>query len=190
MQQEPAVKKTLYWCRTCNVPLVGRTCGCGATGEAVPLHKPYDLRPALPADQDLITRLLQERFGNIPVPQVILLNKTGGLDRYELIIANGSRFGWFEFNPVTRKHIISLLPEALPFIVPYAERGIVDIPAGAGDDEDGKSRRIGGKKVDVITSEPDGSVIVRYNGRYGTGILTNGSVRVKELIRIESQTLA
>jgi cysteine desulfurase/selenocysteine lyase len=183
--QEPAVKKILYWCRTCNVPLIGRTCGCGATGEAVFLQKPYDLRPALSADQELITRLLQERFGNIPIPSVILLNKTGGLDRYELIIAHGARFGWLEFNPVTRNHILSLFPEALPFIVPFAERGIVDIPVRAGEDEDGKSRRIGGKKVEVSTNEPDGSIIVRYGGRYGTGILTRGTVRVKELIRIE-----
>lgn len=187
MQQEPAVKKTLYWCKTCNVPLIGRSCGCGATGESIPLNKPYDLRPALPADQDLITQLLHERFGTIPVPQVILLNKTGGLDRNEMIIANGGRFGWIAFNPVSRKHELTLLPEAIPFIAPFAEKGIIEIPAGSGDDEAGKSRRIGGKKVDVTTSEPDGSVIVRYGGRYGTGVLTAGSVRVKELIRIEPQ---
>ena len=183
MQQEPAVKKILYWCKTCNVPLIGRTCGCGAPGEAIPLYKPYDLRPALSADQALITRLLRDRFGNIPVPNVMLLNKTGGLDRYDLIIANGARFGWLAFDPVTRRYDLSLLPEAVPFIVDHAERGIVDIPAGAGDDESGNSRRIGGKKVDVITDEPEGSVIVRYGGRYGTGILTNGSVRIKELIK-------
>ncbi len=185
MQQEPAVKKTLYWCKTCNVPLIGRTCGCGATGESIPLNKPYDLRPALPADQELITRLLHERFGDIPVPQVILLNKTGGLDRAEMIIANGDRFGWLTFNPVSRQHDLTLLPEAIPYIVPFAERGIIDIPANAGDDESGRSRRIGGKKVEVTTIEPDGSVLVRYGGRYGTGVLSAGSVRIKELVRLE-----
>lgn len=185
MKQEPAVKKTLYWCRSCNVPLIGRTCGCGAAGEAIPLYKPYDLRPALTADQDLITTLIRERFGPVPVPRVILLNKIGGLDRNELVIANGGRFGWLAFDPVTRRHEFTILPEAIPSVVPYAEKGIVDIPAGAGDDEAGNSRRIGGKKVEVDTPEPDGSVIVRYGGRYGTGVLTGGSVRVKELVRID-----
>lgn len=185
MQQEPAVKNTLYWCKTCNVPLIGRTCGCGASGEAIPLNKPYDLRPALTADQELITRLLRERFGQIPVPNVILLNKTGGLDRYEMLIANGGRFGWIAFNPATRRHELTLLPEALPFIVPFAEKGIIEIPPGSGDDEDGKSRRIGGKKVSVNTTEPDGSVIVRFGNRYGTGILTDGSVRIKELVKVD-----
>ena len=190
VQQEPAVKKTLYWCNTCNVPLIGRTCGCGATGESIPLNKPYDLRPALTADQELITRLLHERFGPVPVPGVILLNKTGGLDRYEMAIANGGRFGWLSFNPVTRRHELMLLPEALPFIVPYAKKGIIEIPPGTGDDEDGKSRRIGGKKVDVNTSEPDGPVIVRYGNRYGTGVLSEGSVRVRELVRVEPKEVA
>lgn len=189
MQQEPAVKKTLYWCKTCNVPLIGRTCGCGASGEPIPLNKPYDLRPALPADQEMITRLLRERFGDVAVPQVMLLNKTGGLDRNEMIIANGVRFGWLAFDPVLRVHELTILAEALPFIIPTATRGIVEIPAGAGDDEEGRSRRIGGKKVDVSTSEPDGSVIIRYGNRYGTGVLTGGAVRVKELVRVEPQEI-
>lgn len=190
MQQEPAVKKILYWCKTCNVPLIGRNCGCGAIGESIDLHKPYDLRPALTADHELISRLLRERYGDIPVPKVILLNKTGGLDRYELIIANGARFGWLEFDPVSRKHTVTLLPDALPYIVPYATSGVVDIPAGSSADDAGKKQRIGGKKVDVSTNEPDGSVIVRYGGRYGTGILTGNSVRIKELVRVVEETPA
>lgn len=188
MQLEPAVKMTLYWCRSCNVPLIGRSCGCGAGGEAIPLNKPYDLRPVLPADHALITRLLRDRYGEIPIPQVMVLNKIGGLDRYELIIANGERFGYISFNPATRLHEITLLPEALVSIVPHATRGIVDLPADAGN-EDGKNRRIGGKKIPVITCESDGPVIVRHNDRYGTGVLAGGEVRVRELVRIHSVDL-
>lgn len=154
-------------------------------GDPIALYKPYEIRPALAADHDLITRLMRERFGEIPVPRVMLLNKTGGLDRHELIIANGSRFGWLSFDPFTRRHELTLLPEAIPSIIPYATRGIVEIPPGTGDDTSGNSRRIGGKKVDVTTTQPDGSVIVRYGSRFGTGILSEGSVRIKELIRVE-----
>ncbi|HNB04046.1 MAG TPA: phosphoadenosine phosphosulfate reductase, partial [Methanoregulaceae archaeon] len=76
--REPAVKKILYWCEQCNVPLIGRSCACGAQGKALPLLQPYDVRPALAADRELISTLLTDRFGPVPLPQIILLNKTGG----------------------------------------------------------------------------------------------------------------
>jgi tRNA (Thr-GGU) A37 N-methylase len=39
----------LYWCDRCNVPLIGRTCACGAEGREIELLQPYDVRPALAA---------------------------------------------------------------------------------------------------------------------------------------------
>lgn len=75
----PPVKSVLYWCGDCNIPLLGRTCGCGCKGVAIPLIRPYDVRPALKADMDLLRDLLARRFGCGEIPNVILLNKTGGL---------------------------------------------------------------------------------------------------------------
>jgi cysteine desulfurase/selenocysteine lyase len=109
---EPPVKKILYWCDRCNVPLIGRTCACGAEWREIELLQPYDVRPALAADMARIIRLVRERFGNVPVPAVLLLNKTGGVDRADLVLAHGHRFGWLSFDPVARKFVFDLAPGA------------------------------------------------------------------------------
>ena len=79
--REPPVKKVLYWCEECNVPLLAKSCACGREGKRIELLQPYDLRPALSADRDLIIRLVRERYGDIPLAKILLLNKTGGVDR-------------------------------------------------------------------------------------------------------------
>ena len=103
VEHEPAVKKVLYWCDRCNVPLIGRTCGCRASSREIALLPPHDVRPALAGDIALIKRLLADRFGDIPLPHVVLLNKTGGIDRADLVIVNGERFGWLTFDPIARQ---------------------------------------------------------------------------------------
>ncbi|HOT94465.1 MAG TPA: aminotransferase class V-fold PLP-dependent enzyme [Methanoregulaceae archaeon] len=181
---DPHVKKTLYWCPDCNVPLLGRICASGHEGVSIPLLEPYDVRPALKADYDLIAGLVRARFGDVPVPRVLLLNKTGGLDRNELVIANGTRFGWLSFDPVTRTHRFDPEPGALPGLIGAATKGVIDL------DRDpkftGSKVRLGGKRVRISTSEPDGPVIVHYRGRYGTGQLADGWLRVRELVAVQS----
>ncbi len=181
--KDPPVKKTLYWCPECNVPLIGRTCASGHEGVPVQLLEPYDVRPALKADHDLIAGLVRKQFGGVPVPRVLLLNKTGGLDRNELVIANGSRFGWLTFDPVTRSHRFDLEPGALAGLIEAATSGVINLdldPAFAG-----AKVRLGGKKIRVNSNEADGTVIVRYRGRYGTGLLAGGQVRVRELVAVQ-----
>ena len=171
-------KKILYWCDRCNVPLIARTCGCGAEGRRVPLQTPYDVRPALAADVALIQDLVGERFGPVPLPRIILLNKAGGVDRNDLVIIHGERFGWLSFDPVSRRFRFDIAPGGLPFIVGHATRGIVDLgeAAAAGGME---GRRIGGKRFPVETREPDGTVVVKYRNGYGTGVLRAGQLAGK-----------
>ncbi|HVN66057.1 MAG TPA: aminotransferase class V-fold PLP-dependent enzyme [Methanomicrobiales archaeon] len=177
---EPPVKKVLYWCDRCNVPLIARTCGCGAEGRRVPLQAPYDVRPALAADLALLRGLVEERFGPVPVPKIVLLNKAGGVDRNDLVIIHGERFGWLSFDPVSRLFRFDLAPGGLPFVVGPATRGIVDLEeAAARENLDG--RRIGGKRIPVKTGEPEGTLVVKYRNGYGTGVLRAGQLRVKEI---------
>ncbi|HUK38582.1 MAG TPA: aminotransferase class V-fold PLP-dependent enzyme [Methanomicrobiales archaeon] len=184
--REPPVKKTLYWCDRCDVPLIARTCGCGATGRAVPLQAPYDVRPALAADLALLGELAGDRFGPVPVPKIVLLNKAGGVDRNDLVIVHGERFGWLSFDPVARKSVFDLAAGGLPFIVGRATRGIVDLGRAASR-EDLEGRRIGGKRIPVKTDEPDGTVVVKYRGGYGTGALREGQLRVKEIVPVQAR---
>ncbi len=147
--REPPVKTTLFWCDKCNIPLIGRSCSCGSNGRAIELLQPYDVRPALKADREIIRALVSEQFGEIPVPHIVLLNKAGGLDRNDLVIVNGTRFGWLSFDPVTRKCRFDITPEALPYVLPYATRGIIDLEQAAVLSGDRDTRgRIGGKRFD------------------------------------------
>ena len=177
------VKKVLYWCKSCNIPLIAKTCACKETGIAIPIPEPHEIRPVLAHDHELIFHLFEERFGILSLPHIILLVKIGGVDRTEALIMNGHRCGILAFDPVTRAYSLSVNSEALSFLLPHARRGIVTIQK-----EQGKNRRIGGKKVEVQTDEPDGSVIVRYGNQYGTGMLRDGYVRVHELISVEQTT--
>ena len=180
------MKKTLYWCDACNVPLIGRSCGCGAAGRPLELLPPYDVRPALSADMALIRRLVSDRFGNVPLPRILLLNKTGGTDRADLVLAHGRRFGWLTFDPVSRQFRFDLAPESLPSILGSVERGIVDLGPLVG--REGGKGRIGGKKFPLRETVSDGTVIVRYRNKAGTGTVSAGSLRVKEIASIVPAT--
>lgn len=180
--REPPVKKILYWCGKCNVPLLGKTCGCGSEGHAIPLLQPYDIRPALQSDHRLITRLLEERHGIAKLPSVLLLNKTGGMDRKDLVIANGGRFGWLSFDPVHRSYEFELSFEALPSMLPFITKNILELGYLRGAEEDVlQRRRIGGKKYPATRKIPDGGVVLRWNGHGGVGVSTDGNVKVKEV---------
>ena len=48
--------------------------------------------------------------------------------------------------------------------------------------------RIGGKRIPLKIPVPDGSVIVKYKARYGTGMVKEGSIKVKELIAVVPRT--
>ncbi|MFY9800736.1 MAG: aminotransferase class V-fold PLP-dependent enzyme [Methanoregula sp.] len=184
--REPPVKKILYWCTDCNVPLIARSCACGREGKKIELLLPYDVRPALSADTALIRTLLSERFGTVPLPKIILLNKTGGVDRADLVIMHGERFGWLTFDPVTRKFSFDLAPEALPYILSFVKHGILDLDLQT--DARKEQGRIGGKKIPLKTPFPEGTVIVKYKNRFGTGTVKDGAVKVKELIPVVPRT--
>ncbi len=155
-------------------------------GKRFELLLPYDVRPALSADTALIRTLLSERFGTVPLPKIILLNKTGGVDRADLVIMHGERFGWLTFDPVTRKFSFDLAVEALPYILSFVKHGILDLDLQT--DARKEQGRIGGKKIPLKTPFPEGTVIVKYKNRFGTGTVKDGAVKVKELIPVVSRT--
>ncbi len=174
------VTKCLYWCPVCNIPLLAKTCACRSESIKISLQQPYDVRPALKTDHDLISSLIKIRFGDaVTLPKILVLNKAGGLDRNDLVIANGVRFAWLWFDPVARKFNLDLEAEALSYLIGKVNKGIIDLEKDAPGLPEG---RLGGKKVKVNTTGiSDGVVILRYKNKYGTGILKEGAVRIKEL---------
>jgi cysteine desulfurase/selenocysteine lyase len=129
---------------------------------------------------------VHERFGTVPLAKILLLNKTGGVDRADLVIMHGERFGWLTFDPVTRKFSFDLAPEALPYILSFVKQGIIDLDLQT--DARKEPGRIGGKKILLKNPAPDGTVIVKYKNRYGTGMVKDGFVKVKELNTVVSRT--
>lgn len=178
--REPPFRKSLFWCPDCNVPLVASTCGCGKSGYEIPLTRPHDVRPALEHDRNIITEYLNARFGIETLPHILLLNKSGGIDRTDTIIANGVQFGRLTFDPLLREYTIELTPDALPFVIAEVSKGIVDI---TDEIAEGANRHLGGKNIPCKSDLTDGPVIVHANGRYGTGWLRNNVVKVKSMGR-------
>ena len=172
--------KQLFWCPHCNIPLLAKTCACDTPSIRIDLQQPFDVRPALKADYDLILKTFRERFGpRVTLPHILVLNKAGGLDRNDLIIANGVRFAWFSFNPVTRKFAVDIEAAALPYLAETADKGIVRLEDAMDAVPEG---RLGGKRLDIRKQDcDDGMVIVRYKSKWGTGILKGTSLKIKEL---------
>ncbi|MDO9324550.1 MAG: aminotransferase class V-fold PLP-dependent enzyme [Methanoregula sp.] len=183
---EPPVKKAIFWCEQCNVPLIAKSCACGAEGKKIELLQPYDVRPALAGDMALVRRLVQERFGNVPLAKILLFNKTGGVDRADLVIMHGERLGWLTFDPVSRKFSLDLSPEALQFILPHATQGIIDLDTHTNVRQE--QGRVGGKRIALKIPVPEGTVIVKYKNKFGTGMVKEGSIKVKELISVTPRT--
>ena len=186
MMHKPPVKKVLFWCEQCNVPLVAKNCACGAEGKKIELLQPYDVRPALAADMALVKKLVDERFGPVPLAKILLFNKTGGVDRADLMIMHGERFGWLTFDPVSRTFSLDLSPEVLQFILPHATKGIIDLDTHTNIRQE--QGRVGGKRIPLKIPVPDGTVIVKYKSRFGTGMVRDGSIKVKELISVTPRT--
>ncbi|MDK2891884.1 phosphoadenosine phosphosulfate reductase family protein [Methanohalophilus sp.] len=81
----------LYWCPDCNVPVLGKKCGCGKKTFHVEITPPGDIRPAFEHDIKHINRIAKEQFNRplLPENNVVVLNKAPYDDRMDEIITDG-----------------------------------------------------------------------------------------------------
>jgi hypothetical protein len=68
------------------------------------------------------------------------------------------------FDPITRQSFLDITPEALPFIVPFATKGVIDLQRIVSMPKELEGRRIGGKRFKIDTDEPDGTAMLRELG--------------------------
>ncbi len=66
------------------------------------------------------------------------------------------------------------------------KQGIVDLDLQT--DARKEQGRIGGKRIPLKIPAPEGTVIVKYKNRFGTGWSKIGSIKVKELITVVPRT--
>jgi phosphoadenosine phosphosulfate reductase len=89
----------LYWCPSCNLPILGKTCACGSATKKIDITPPGDVRPAFPYDIDLINRTTEKQFGIRLVPEgrLVVLNKAPYEDRMDEVIFDGAIMGSLRF---------------------------------------------------------------------------------------------
>ncbi|WP_342303835.1 phosphoadenosine phosphosulfate reductase family protein [Methanolobus sp. ZRKC5] len=100
----------LYWCPSCNVPVLGKECSCGTATGQVTITPPGDIRPAFPYDVDLVNKLSIEQF-NAPLiadERVVVMNKSPYDDRMDEIIVDGEVIGTIRFELEQLKWVLLL----------------------------------------------------------------------------------
>ena len=90
---------TIFWCRECNLPLIGEECGiCGKPGEPIILSQPADVRICSPYEHEILVRELKAGFGCNPLGErLVLLNKIPGEDKTDEVLVDGFNFGVLRF---------------------------------------------------------------------------------------------
>ena len=89
----------LYWCPSCNLPVLGKTCACGADTKKIDITPPGDIRPAFQYDIDLINKTTEKQFGFklIPEGRLVVLNKAPYEDRMDEVVFDGAVMGSLRF---------------------------------------------------------------------------------------------
>jgi phosphoadenosine phosphosulfate reductase len=93
-------KDYIFWCNTCNVPLIGqRCCTCGGEGNKLILSQPADIRFCSPYERSVLRDQLMSSFGCDPIGErIVLLNKIPGDDKTDEVIVDGFYFGVLSFD--------------------------------------------------------------------------------------------
>jgi phosphoadenosine phosphosulfate reductase len=122
----------IYWCDTCNVPLVAEACGaCGSQGRKVALSPPGDVRLCSPFERDLLHRLLIDNYGTDPIgDRLVLLNKVPGDDKADEVIVDGRAIGVVIYDLAGACYRLDLRLDGAKILLPHATGKIVavDVP--------------------------------------------------------------
>ncbi|MDD1648640.1 MAG: phosphoadenosine phosphosulfate reductase, partial [Methanomicrobiales archaeon] len=124
-------RNPLRWCDRCHVPVLTRTCACGARTREVPVTPPGDIRPAFPSKIRSVNDLFEGPFGAplIPEGHLALLNKVPDTDRMEEVIVGGAVVAAVRYLPAERRWEPLPRLAAAPLMKPVRRFVVVD--AGA-----------------------------------------------------------
>ena len=212
-------RNLLRWCDRCHVPVLARTCACGAGTREVPVTPPGDIRPAFPSDVQQINTLFRDHFGTplIPEGNLALLNKVPDTDRMEEVIVGGAvvaaiRYlpGVGRWEPLPRlaaeplmrpvRHIVVVDAGAVPSIREGASvlaPGLVSIDdaVAAGDevcivDRDGAWAGVGRARVSAADARAMGKGQVVKTRKNMTGLCVPGSATWEQAVEANREVLA
>ncbi len=124
----------LHWCDTCNVPLLGHTCGkCGRTARAVELSPPGEVRLALEGTKRRLRFLFLRKFGvQQLIPDVVVLNKSSGEDRAEEIVVDGRRIALLSYDLEKRDFSLTLRVDGARMLAAMQPKKLVTLKKAEG----------------------------------------------------------
>ncbi len=141
----------IYWCKTCNVPLIGKKCNlCKGLGEEVSLGQPGDVRFCSPYEREILSDLLLRDYNCSPFgKRIILLNKVPGDDRNDEVIVDGHRIGFLYFDLLENEYAFDPTPEGASILSNFTSKRYVELYP--------TKKRVGGKKLrlDAVDSYSD-----------------------------------
>ncbi len=125
----------LYWCNSCDLPVLGKTCACGAGTKKVEITPPGDIRPAFRYDIDLINRTTDKQFGTalIPPGRLVVLNKAPYEDRMDEVIFDGAVMGSIRFELERMEWVFIPRLEGAGMLANLMKSGRVVVDEGAVD---------------------------------------------------------
>ena len=131
----------IFWCRECNLPLIGKECGrCGNNGDISFLSQPADVRFCSLYEREIINRQLFSTFGCNPIgDRLILLNKISGEDKTDEVLVDGFIFGILRFEIPKESYSFEPSLQGAKILLMYAESRKVELKKN--------NRHFNGKKV-------------------------------------------
>jgi len=182
----------IYWCETCNVPLLSMKCSiCGNSGKRIYLSPPSDVRLCSSSGRDLLKEIFTKSYGwtDFLEKRPILLNKIAGIDRRDQVFIDGHHIATLWFDITTGSFRLDLELAGAAMLADVASKKVVICS------EELLRGHIKGKWIEKenIIKLPDDltegeSVILRIGKYTGVGTVRKKgnaavSIRAKELTR-------
>jgi len=133
----------IFWCRKCNLPLIGEECGrCGTKGEIIRLSQPADVRFCSLYEREVLDKQFYPAFGCNPLGgRLILLNKIPGEDKTDEVLVDGFVFGTLRFELSKMDYSFEPSLQGAKILLKHAEGRKVELKKA--------SRHLNGKNVSV-----------------------------------------
>lgn len=180
----------IFWCQTCNVPLLSERCSiCGGLGRVIHLSPPADVRLCSSSCRELLKELFTCSYGHADFldERIILLNKIAGIDRRDQVILDGYQIATLWFDITSGSYKLDLELPGASLLAPKATKNVIACR------ESLLNGHVKGKWIDKenIVRQPDdlveGDYVILKIGKY-TGVGTvrkrgdgSISIRVKDV---------
>ncbi len=188
-------RSEIFWCPSCNVPLLLEECACGSSGRRVYLSPPSDVRLCSKAGRDLLKDIFVRDFGfaHFLEGRIILLNKIAGIDRRDQVFLDGHHIATLWFDISTGSYRLDIEPDGAALLA-KRERTSKNVVVCS---EALLTGHIKGKwiKNEHIQSQPEDlsegdNVILRIGKFSGVGVVRRRqdgtkSIRIKDVTQKE-----